>query len=403
MRQVPSSLFGKHILLGITGSVAAIKSITVVNELLQQGAKVKVILTPNALEFIKVADFNHLFPEDIFTYIFYEDINKMDHITLAKWADILLIAPASASIISRCAMGLADQLLSLVYTATAADTFIVPAMNQKMWANYAVQRNVQILKEAKSHFLGPAFGKQACGDIGFGRMLEPQQIVQALQAYYQACAKDLKVLITAGSTQEAIDPVRYLSNYSSGKMGYALANAFTQFGAEVTLISGPTNLCDPKVENFIKIISAKEMQAAVLQYVQEQHIAISAAAIADYRPRSVCLEKIKKNTDILQLELIKNPDILQSIRAIAPNIYLVGFALETQNLIDNARKKLTIKNLDMIVANEFSANNKVFNADENTIKVLERNKKSITFPRQQKEILAKDLARLICSRVKPGL
>ena len=407
MRQVPEHstplLCGKHILLGITGSVAAQKSILLAQQLLQQGAEVKIILTASAMKFLQPNDFLGLGNDAVYTDIFADDINVMDHITLAKWADAFVIAPASAAVISRCATGLADQLLSLVYTATMAPTFMAPAMNQQMWANHAVQQNVHTLQRAGCVFLGPAFGEQACGDVGLGRFLEPTVIVQYLQSYFQQVAKNLNVLITAGPTQEAIDPVRYLSNHSSGKMGYALATAFTQQGAKVTLISGPTSLPLPPVKQMVNTVSTAEMQAAVIQQLSEQHIAITAAAVADYRVANANTQKIKKTTESLELKLIKNPDILQSIRQQRENIYLVGFALETEQLITHAKQKLTNKNLDMIIANEFSAHNKVFGSDDNEIRVLEKNDTATHFPRQDKKLLAQKLVKLICSRILPAL
>lgn len=402
MRQVPNqftSLFGKHILLGVTGSIAATKSILLVAQLLQQGALVKVILTSNARQFIQPNDFVAPSDEKIFTHIFSEDISIIDHISLAKWADILLIAPATAAIISRCATGLADQLLSLVYTATAAKTFIVPAMNQQMWLHHTVQNNVKTLQAADCKFLGPAFGQQACGDVGFGRMLEPAEIVQQLEEHYQQRAKNLNILITAGPTQEAIDPVRYLSNRSSGKMGYALAAAFAQQGANVTLISGPTNRPPPPVKQLIHTVSAREMQAAVLQQLPGQQVAISAAAVTDYRIVKINKQKIKKLTTHLDLALIKNADILQSMRKNKPHIYLVGFALETEQLVENAKRKLVEKNLDMIVANQLSDNNKIFAADHNAVHVLEKNNTVTVFHKQHKKLLAQKLVRLICARL----
>ena len=403
MRQVPqkfgSPLTGKHVLLGVTGSVAAKKSIILAKEIFQQGAQVKVILTASALKFIQPNDFLDVPQTDVFTDIFADDISIMEHINLAKWADVFLIAPASAAIISRCATGLANQLLSLVHTATSAPTFIAPAMNQQMWANHAVKKNVSTLAMAGCEFLGPAFGEQACGDFGWGRMLETTQIVQQLKGYFQQVACGLKVLITAGPTQEALDPVRYFSNHSSGKMGYALATAFARQGAEVTLVSGPTELVPPNVKEFISVISAVEMQAAVLGSLQDKHIAISAAAIADYRPLASSQHKVKKRAQELQVKLIKNPDILKNIRNAKPDIYLVGFALETQQLLANANKKLIDKDLNMVVANEFSANNPVFSANDNQIHVVEKNNTPMVFIKQSKQLLAQQLVKLICDRL----
>jgi len=406
MRQVPkgslSPLRGKRILLGVTGSVAAQKTIVLAEKLLQQGALIKIILTASALKFIQADDFLDIPQDDVFTDIFAEDISVMHHISLAKWADVFLIVPASAAVISRCATGLADQLISLVYTATTSPTFIVPAMNQQMWANHAVQKNVDTLKLAGCEFLGPAFGEQACGDIGWGRMLAVEDILRQLSQYFQRAAHGLRVLITAGPTQEALDPVRYFSNHSSGKMGYALADAFNREGAEVTLISGPTSLVPPNVRNLVNVISAQQMQTAVIEHLQGQQVAISAAAIADYRPLTINTQKIKKHAQALQIDLVKNPDILKTIREIKQDIYLVGFALETKQLVENAEKKLFDKNLNMIIANEFSENNRVFSANDNQVHIIEKDRKPIVLIKQKKQMLANKLVKLICSRLVSG-
>jgi phosphopantothenoylcysteine decarboxylase/phosphopantothenate--cysteine ligase len=393
--QNESSLFQKNILLGITGSIAVQKTEALFVALKKIGANVKIITTQAAMQLLSEDEKKRIGYDKIFCEIFAKDTQQMDHITLAKWADVLLIAPASASILSRLAIGLADQLLSLTYLATAAPVFVAPAMNQHMWQQPSVQRNVNQLEKEGVHFLGPDYGLQACGDIGLGRMHEPGLIVAALEKYFTPIATGVKLLITAGPTEEAIDPVRYITNRSSGKMGYALARAFALRGASVCLVSGPTLLMPPQVDKFIQVESAQEMCDVVLEKISENDLFISAAAIADYRVAEVKSQKIKKTDDAINLSLIKNPDIIKNVRQKNSSVFIVGFALETENLLVNARKKLIEKKVNMIVANQFNKNNKVFGSDDNLVHLVMA-EQEIELPRMNKQILADELVKIIC-------
>lgn len=389
-----TNLQQKNILLGISGSVAAEKSMQLAKLLQIAGASVKIICTENAKHFLSefVVDF------EIYSEVFTEKLRQMDHIELAKWADILLIAPASASILSRCANAAASDLLSLTYLATVADVYFAPAMNQQMWQQFSVQNVVSLLQQAGNIILGPAFGEQACGDIGYGRMLEPIDIVTQLEEYYQLSARGLNVLITAGPTQEPLDPVRYLTNRSSGKMGYALAAAFSRHGANVTLISGPTQQTPPKVAEYVAVESADQMQQCVLENIEQQNVMVAAAAVADYRPCSVETQKIKKTTERMTIKLVKNPDILKTAKQKNPHLFSVGFALETEDVIKNARSKLESKQCDMIVANHLSKTNPVFGSDYNKIYIVDANQQ-YHLPYQTKLKLADDIVKSICQKL----
>ena len=395
--QKRAELQGKKILLGVSGSVAAIKVGALVTLLQAAQAEVKVICTPSGLKFLSEDARQSIGCDNLFSDIFADDLAQMDHIALARWADVYLLVPAGASVLSRCATGLADQLLSLTYLVTAVPVLIAPAMNQQMWRHSAVQRNAQILQADGCIFLGPASGKQACGDIGFGRMLEPEELCRELANFFQQIAQGKTVLITAGPTQEAIDPVRFLSNYSSGKMGYALAQAFVEQGAKVILVTGPTSLPLPNVDTFVNVTTADEMKAAVLKHGQTCDVVISAAAISDYKIAEVATQKIKKNKDDLLLSLTKTDDVLMCARRAFPDVFLVGFALETQDLIEHAERKMVNKDLDMIVANEFTVGNRMFNSEFNKVAVLRRNVEMVEFSLQSKKELSRELVQLIVS------
>jgi phosphopantothenoylcysteine decarboxylase/phosphopantothenate--cysteine ligase len=296
----------------------------------------------------------------------------MGHIELARWADLILVAPASANFIARLAGGEGSDLLSTLCLATDAPIALAPAMNQSMWRDARTQVNVGKLTDHGIHLFGPGNGEQACGDVGPGRMLEPEQLSEfAANLFQSERLSGLKVVITAGPTREAIDPVRYISNHSSGKMGYALAEAAVEAGALVTLISGPVNLQTPDRVQRINIISAEELLEASMANLPDCDIFIAAAAVADYRPIEVPSQKIKKSTPQIRIELTRNPDIVATVAAQEPKPFTVGFAAETQNLLDYARNKLTRKNLDLIIANDVSQQGIGFNSDDNAVTVVD--------------------------------
>lgn len=366
----------KNILLGITGGIAAYKSIILLRELIKLGAKVKVVLTKSGQEFVSPLTLQALSNEEVRTETF--DLNAeraMSHIELAKWADYLIISPASANFIAKMSHGLADCLLSTLYLATEnTPTIVCPAMNRAMWLHPATQKNCQTLKERNVLLVGPDSGDQACGDIGPGRLIDTMEIINAISLFQvKDLLKNHKVVITAGPTQEAIDPVRYLTNHSSGKMGYALANAAIIAGAQTTLISGPTSLSPPANCDLTKVTTAKQMLTEVLENVSKETIFISCAAVSDYTISEPASQKLKKtNADILEIKLTKNPDILKEVSLKELAKYHVGFAAETCNTIENAKKKLVSKKLDMIIANQVGEN-LGFNCNENSVTILTTN------------------------------
>ncbi|MBT0586742.1 bifunctional phosphopantothenoylcysteine decarboxylase/phosphopantothenate--cysteine ligase CoaBC [Alteromonas oceanisediminis] len=369
-------LKNKKILLGVTGGIAAYKAPDLVRKLVAQGASVRVVLTDSALEFVSPLALQAVSGNPVHHALLDPSAEAaMGHIELAKWADILLIAPATANCLARLAHGLADDLLSTLYLATTADVFVAPAMNQQMWAAPATQANLHVLKQRHIQFLGPAAGEQACGDVGAGRMVEPIDIATAIANAYshpqdQQLLLNKRVLITAGPTREALDPVRYLSNHSSGKMGYAIAAAAVKAGAKVTLVSGPTNLETPPDVHRLTCSSAADMHALVMSHVADCDIFVATAAVADYRAEHESSEKIKKTDDKLTLTLVKNPDILKDVAALEPAPFTVGFAAETQNVEAYATKKLQSKKLDMIAANDVSDADIGFNSDNNALLLL---------------------------------
>ncbi len=373
------SLSNKRILLGVTGGIAAYKSAELIRTLSKAGAEVRVVMTAAAMEFITPLTLQALSGNPVHHAMLNPEAEAgMGHIELARWADIILVAPASADSIARLTAGMGNDLLTTLCLASSAPLVLAPAMNQAMWRDEATQANVQRLLELKGkrlHLFGPDEGEQACGDVGPGRMLEPQQLAQQLSLLFEAgTLAGKRVVITAGPTREAIDPVRYISNHSSGKMGFALAEAARDAGALVTLICGPVNLATPERIQRIDIISAEDMLQAALEEVDSADIFIAAAAVADYRPATCAGHKIKKTAgaDTLELKLIKNPDIVATIAQHENRPFTVGFAAETQNVEDYAHKKMQSKNLDMIVANDVSRSDIGFNSDQNAVTVFSR-------------------------------
>jgi len=347
-------LTGKRILLGVTGGIAAYKAALLLRILRQHGAEVRVVMTRNACEFITPLTMQALSGKPVHTELLdLEAESAMGHIDLARWADLVLIAPASANFIARYANGFAEDLLSTLCLATGSPVMLAPAMNQQMWLNSATQENLGTIEERGISVIGPAEGDQACGETGPGRMLEPEEIASlAAKSFETNILSGSRLLVTAGPTREAIDPVRYISNRSSGRMGYAVAMAGIEAGAEVSLISGPVNLSAPDRAELINVTSAAEMYSAVMQKMSSTYIFVSAAAVADYSLRTIAEQKIKKSSDSYELSLQKNPDILAEVAALNSPPFTVGFAAETENLELNAQTKLRTKKLDMIAANQ---------------------------------------------------
>jgi len=393
-------LKGKNVLLGVSGGIAAYKTPDLVRKLIAAGANVRVVLTQSAQAFVSELSLQAVSGNTVSTDLLDPTAEAaMGHIELAKWADILLIAPATANLLGKIANGIADDLLTTLYLATTAKVVIAPAMNQKMWKAPSLARNLTQLEDDGCEFIGPDAGEQACGDVGPGRMVEPEYIVQTLNAQ-SAPVLDIqglegkRILITAGPTQEAIDPVRYMSNNSSGKMGFAIANAAKRAGAIVTLVSGPVSLPTPQGVERIDVVSAEQMHRATMSLADSADIFIACAAVADYRPVTLQQNKIKKTSDELTLTFVKNPDILKDVAALPTGPFTVGFAAESQNIEEYAKKKLAVKKLDMIAANDITADGLGFNSDKNALHVFwQEGDKQL--PAASKNQLAAELMTLI--------
>jgi phosphopantothenoylcysteine decarboxylase/phosphopantothenate--cysteine ligase len=362
----------RNIIIGVCGGIAAYKSAELVRLLQKQGANVRVVMTDGAQAFITPLTLQALSGNTVHTELLDAEAERgMGHIELARWADAIVVAPATADVLAKLANGDADNLLTTLVLATAAPIVVAPAMNQQMWAQAATQDNCDTLRQRNVIFVGPEAGEQACGDIGAGRMSEPSDIVDALNAHFPSRALDgLHVVITAGPTREAIDPVRFIGNHSSGKMGFALARAATEAGASVTLISGPVHLPTPEGVKRLDVESTQQMLDACQAACSLAHIFIGCAAVADYRPVTVAEHKIKKQSDQgLTIELTQNPDIVATISRDFPNLYTAGFAAETQNVLDHARQKRHRKQLNLIIANDVS-NGGVFGQDHNSVTII---------------------------------
>jgi len=362
----------KKIVLGVTGGIAAYKSAELARLLIKAGAELRVVMTPAASEFIQPLTFQALSGHRVYTDIFDADAESaMDHIELARWADLMVVAPASADFIAKLQQGFADNILLTLCLASKQPVAIAPAMNQQMYANPATQENLNTLSSRGTLVWGPDAGEQACGDVGLGRMLEAEHLMQMVESHFQpGRLTGKRVLITAGPTREAIDPVRYISNHSSGKMGYALAQAAKQAGAEVTLVSGPVNLTAPAGVTVIAVESALEMRDAVMREVGEADLFIACAAVADYRVEQQSQQKIKKSDDQMKISLVRNPDIVSEVTSLEKPPFTLGFAAETENLEAHARDKLERKNLNMIAANRVGDNVGGFVADNNEVLLL---------------------------------
>ena len=390
---------GKRILLGVTGGIAAYKSADLVRRLMEHGAQVQVVMTAAAREFVTPITFQALSGRTVRTDLWDPAAEAaMGHIELARWAELVLIAPASADFLARLAHGLADDLLSTLCLATEAPIALAPAMNQQMWRNAATRANVELLSARSVHLIGPEVGEQACGEHGPGRMLEPSEIVARTAALLAPAGalRGRRVLLTAGPTRECIDPVRFVSNRSSGKMGFALAQSMRDAGAEVVLISGPVFLPTPSGVRRIDVESAEQMYAAVQSELPGTAIFIGTAAVADYRPLACAEQKIKKTSETIALELTRTTDILSQVSASAQRPFMVGFAAETNAVEHYARAKLLAKNLDLIAANEVG-HAKAFDCDDNSLLVLWRGGR-VELPVASKRELARALTGLIVER-----
>ena len=396
------SLANKNILLGVTGGIAAYKSAEIVRHLKKSGASVRVVMTRSAEEFITPLTLQALSGNRVSTELLDAEAEAaMGHIELAKWADGILIAPATANTIARLSSGRGDDLLSTVTLAFDGPISVAPAMNQAMWRDERTQENLKKLIDQDFGICGPGSGEQACGDVGLGRMLEPLDIINMFSlSFNEGTLSGKKILITAGPTQEPIDPVRFITNRSSGKMGYSLVEAALESGANVTLISGPVNIEPPSNCNFVSIKTAKEMYDAVMHHISGMDVYIGTAAVSDYSPAKASDSKIKKdgsNSPVI-LELKENQDILKSVSELEQRPYVVGFAAETNDLIKNAEKKLSNKNLDLIIANDVSNKEIGFDSDDNEVTLITEKEKYL-IEKQNKRKVSKKIIDFISGRI----
>lgn len=390
-------LKGKHIVLGITGGIAAYKTVMLLRLLKKSGAEVQVVMTPSAKEFVSPVTFSSLSGNPVVSEFFSANTGEWhSHVDLGLWADLMVIAPATASTIGKMANGIADNMLITTYLSAKEDVMIAPAMDLDMWMHPSTQRNIKMLREDGVIIITPDSGLLASGLEGKGRMAEPEKIFKEIEKYFipSESLKGLKAMVTAGPTYENIDPVRFIGNYSSGKMGFELAKELESRGAEVTLITGPVAL-NLEVESHIKridVTSAMEMFEAASDKFRETDIAIFAAAVADYAPIEICDKKIKREEEEkLTIELKRNPDIAASLGKLKKNQLTVGFALETQNEKENAIKKIKSKNFDLIVLNSLNDPDAGFNKDTNKITIFSKNGKEISFDSKTKQEVAKDI------------
>ncbi|EOL8958728.1 bifunctional phosphopantothenoylcysteine decarboxylase/phosphopantothenate--cysteine ligase CoaBC [Cronobacter dublinensis] len=394
-------LAGKKIVLGVSGGIAAYKTPELVRRLRERGAEVRVAMTEAAKAFITPLSLQAVSGFPVSDSLLDPAAEAaMGHIELGKWADLVILAPATADLIARVAAGMANDLVTTICLATPSPVAVVPAMNQQMYRNVATQHNIELLAARGLHIWGPDSGSQACGDVGPGRMLDPLEIVE-LAVNHFAPVNDLQhlnIMITAGPTRERLDPVRYITNDSSGKMGFAVAAAASARGARVTLVAGPVALPTPAGVERVDVESALEMEAAVQQRAQQQHIFIGCAAVADYRAETISSEKIKKQGDELTLKMVKNPDIVAGVAALVENRpYVVGFAAETNNVEEYARQKRLRKNLDLICANDVSLAGQGFNSDTNALHLFWQEGDKV-LPLERKALLGQRLLDEIVTR-----
>jgi len=392
-------LKNKRVILGVTGGIAAYKSAEIIRNLQGLGADVRVVMTQSAKEFITPLTLQALSGYPVSDDLLDPQAEAaMGHIELARFADLVLIAPASADFIARLAQGRGNDLLSALCLATSAKRAVAPAMNREMWVDEATQSNIKTLSSRGIHLFGPGDGEQACGEFGPGRMLEPLEITEHCAGLFETGSLcDKSVIITAGPTQEAIDPVRFFSNHSSGKMGFAMAQAAVEAGANVTLISGPVNLDTPEHVNRINVVSALEMFDAAMTEINHCDIFIGAAAVADYRCEKISSKKMAKEVGGVSIQLIPTPDILKEVSENTSQTFIAGFAAQTDNLIENAREKLLRKKIDLIAANIVGNSETGFGGDENALTVLWKGGQK-EFPLASKNKIARDLIDLIAER-----
>ncbi|ENH98289.1 pantothenate metabolism [Gracilibacillus halophilus YIM-C55.5] len=391
-------LTGKKILLGVSGGIAVYKAVALTSKLTQAGADVKVVMTKHATEFVTPLSFQALSRHEVYVDTFEErEPDKIAHIDLADWADIVLIAPATAHVLGRMANGLADDLLTTILLATQSPVYIAPAMNVHMYDHPAVQQNMLQLATWGYRFIEPGDGYLACGYVGKGRLEEPEEIIEVIQQHEDSQQQLIgkNVLVSAGPTQEAIDPVRYFSNYSSGKMGFAIAEAAYQQGANVTLVTGPSSLSVINQVERVDVTTTEEMYQEIMKRYDQVDIVIKAAAVADYRPKKVYDQKMKKQTESVTIELEKTRDILRTLGEEKRHQYLVGFAAESQNVRQNGEKKLYHKHLDAIVMNDISRDDIGFDADDNEVVFLSKSGKQKSIEQSSKPTIAKHILDLI--------
>ncbi|GAB2991356.1 bifunctional phosphopantothenoylcysteine decarboxylase/phosphopantothenate--cysteine ligase CoaBC [Psychrosphaera aestuarii] len=398
-----SELNLKRILLIISGGIAAYKMPEYIRRIKERGAEVKVVLTSGGKAFITPLTLQAVSGEPVAEDLLDPNAEAaMGHIEFAKWADLVVVAPASADMLATMRAGLAHNLASTLLLATPAPVVVCPAMNQQMYAHPATKENLNVLKARGVDVWGPAIGEQACGDVGAGRMIEPSEMVERTVSAFKANNKLLAgktLTITAGPTREAIDPVRYISNHSSGKMGFAIAQAAAELGAKVNLIAGPVSLSTPTGANRVDVKSAQEMHSAALELAQQSDIFIACAAVADYRPEVCAQQKIKKNDDDMTITMVKNPDIVADVASLTKKRpFVIGFAAETQEVEKYALGKLTKKNLDMICANDVSVSNQGFNSDDNALKIY-WNGGSKDLPLNSKKQLSYDLLDVVIQQL----
>ena len=393
-------LKNKTVVIGVSGGIAVYKTLDVISRLRKLGVNVKVIMTKSATEFVTPLSFQSLSQNYVVCDMFEEPKTwDVEHISLAKSADVFLIAPATANVIGKIANGIADDMLTTTVMATKGKVLIAPAMNTNMYENPIVQRNISILKDLGYSFVDPESGRLACGDTGKGKLASPETIVEEVVKLLSV-EKDLKgksIVITAGPTVESIDPMRYITNRSTGKMGYSIAKKAIERGADVTLITGPTNLTPPQnLKKLVKVESAEDMYNAVVENLDENQVIIKSAAVADYKPKTYSDKKIKKSDDDLVISLDRNKDIAYEIGKIKKDKILVGFAAETNDLIENAKGKIKKKNLDFIVANDLTKEGAGFGVDTNIVKIIDQNGDITEYPKMQKE----EVANVILDKVK---